>query len=210
MPGEKLILVSVWKDEVRARDCLQKLCCSELAYETLAARIHRDQNPNRACLFNELLALFDYIDSSYTLASLTYDGLDRLTRTTGNAGIGSSSIVYDALGNITNYNSKGHTLTYEYNDANRLQSVDDTGSENRDYLFFEYDNRGNVTTNGYHYFTYNRANQMVASGSHSYLYDGHNRRVKQTDSNGTSYSFYTQDGTLIYRENEDGGLLCRK
>lgn len=45
---------------------------------------------------------------------------------------------------------------------------------------------------------------MVSSGSNSYTYDGFNRRVKQTDTAGTSYSFYTQKGRLIYRLTAQG------
>lgn len=59
-------------------------------------------------------------------------------------------------------------------------------------------------------FKFNRANQLYESGNNSYLYDGHNRRVKQVDTNGknTSYSMYSQDGTLMYREGTDiYGLL---
>lgn len=37
------------------------------------------------------------------------------------------------------------------------------------------------------------------------IYDGFNRRVKQTDANGTSYTLYSQKGQLIYRENDVGG-----
>jgi len=43
-------------------------------------------------------------------------------------------------------------------------------------------------------------------GTHTYIYDGHNRRVKQTDSKGTSYSLYSKAGTLLYRETDDGGI----
>ena len=47
------------------------------------------------------------------------------------------------------------------------------------------------------------------STSNQYRYDGHNRRVKQvkTKPNGstdTEYSLYSQAGTLLYRETEDG------
>jgi RHS repeat-associated protein len=66
-----------------------------------------------------------------------------------------------------------------------------------------YDDRGNVTNNGTRNFIFNRANQLTNSGSNYYVYDGYNRRVKTVDSKGTSYSFYSQAGKLLY-SNVDG------
>jgi len=72
------------------------------------------------------------------------------------------------------------------------------------------DVRGNVTGNSFNMFEYNLAKQMVNAthtrGTHTYIYDGHNRRVKQSDSKGTSYSLYSKAGTLLYRETDDGGI----
>ncbi len=54
---------------------------------------------------------------------------------------------------------------------------------------------------------YNLANQMTsAKGTNTYLYDGFNRRVKQTDAKGTSYSVYSQSGTLLMRETNQGKI----
>jgi RHS repeat-associated protein len=160
--------------------------------------------------------LLDKLDPSYSLGSdatvgLFYDGLDRLTSTLGGTGIGNSTIEYDVLGNITSYISKGRKLTYHYNTtANRLTSVagyaNQPGEASIKYDSFSYDDRGNIYSNGDKTFTYNRANQLTNSGTNSYLYDGHNRRVKQTDANGTSYSLYSQSGSLLYRETDDGGI----
>ncbi len=151
-----------------------------------------------------ITSLTDNVDSNFSLTNLAYDDLDRLTSTTGNIGIGNSTINYDGLGNITQYNSLNSALDYTYNTTNnRLTSV--TGVAGK-YSAFAYDDRGNIESNGLNNFTFNRANQMVSSEENSYLYDGNNRRVKQTDSKGTSYSLYSQDGTLLYRETEDGGI----
>ena len=162
--------------------------------------------------------LTDHLDASFSLSSLTYDGLDRLIATTAaQAGsrIGDSLLNYDSLGNITRYtvtsdNQTAQDLHYHYHASNhRLSHIDDHGSRNRDYLHFEYNPRGSITNNSFHRFSYNRANQMVSavsdSATHQYRYDGHNRRVKQvkTQPNGdteTEYSLYSQDGTLLYRE----------
>jgi RHS repeat-associated protein len=139
----------------------------------------------------------------FNLTNLGYDGLDRLTSTTGEDGAGSSVITYDDLGNITSYSSKDSVLDYTYDyDNNRLTSVSGTGSASKNYTQFDYDTRGNITNNSHNVLEFNRANQLYQSGSNSYLYDGFNRRVKQDDSNGISYSMYNQDGTLLYRETD--------
>ncbi|TQV65648.1 hypothetical protein FKG94_28395, partial [Exilibacterium tricleocarpae] len=153
-----------------------------------------DQNQNVTSLIN-------HRDSAFSLSNLSYDGLDRLTSTTGGSGIGSSAISYDPLGNIQTYSSKGANLTYTYDTAkNRLTGVLGTGSQARSYAYFSYDDRGNVTHNSHRPFSFNHANQLVDSGTNTYRYDGHNRRVKQTDSRGISYSMYSQAGRLLYRE----------
>jgi hypothetical protein len=161
--------------------------------------------------------LTDVIDSHFSLSSLSYDGLDRLTSTTGGSSIGSSSISYDGLGNIKSYTSKDRNFSYDYaptatdTRANLLRTVD-YADLSINYKAFEYDTRGNVIQNGYTSFTYNLANQMASAsgGNKTFLYDGHNRRVKKTsvkdDGTETSYSLYSQSGTLLYRETDDGGI----
>ena len=153
---------------------------------------HYDDNQN-------FIKILDNVNSAYSLTSLAYDGLDRLTSATGGSGIGSSTMSYDSLGNITKLNTKNRTLDYTYNTTtNRLSSVNSGLTEQKDYTSFAYDSRGNITNNSHRSFSYNRANQMYASGSYQYVYDGHNRRVKTVDSDGTSYSMYGYDGTLRY------------
>jgi RHS repeat-associated protein len=146
--------------------------------------------------------LTDGVDGAYSLSKFVYDGLDRLTSVTGGAKIGSSSLKYDGLGNITQYISKGSTLnyTYDYDSTDRLTKV--TGVTGK-YGAFNYDDSGNITHNGERGFTFNRANQLKKSGDNTYLYDGYNRRVMQKDASGTSYSMYSQGGTLLYREKND-------
>jgi len=152
---------------------------------------------------SNISSLNNYVNTSYSLTSLRYDGLDRLVGITGNSGIGSSTLQYDGLGNITTYNSKASQLDYSYDTTrNRLNRVYGTGGASKNYNFTSgYDDQGNVVNNGHRTFVYNLANQMVSSGAYTYLYDGHNRRVKQQDAAGTSYSMYSQSGRLLYREN---------
>ncbi len=154
-----------------------------------------------------LKSIIDGINNSFNLDTLSYDGLNRLTGATGvTAGYGNSAIDYDGLGNITRYSSKGHNLDYTYNTAiNRLTSVTDSvGSTS---FTGAYDDRANVTNNGKRSFTFNRANQLIASGSNRYVYDGHSRRVKVSDSKGTSYSVYSRSGQMLYRELNGNGVM---
>jgi RHS repeat-associated protein len=151
--------------------------------------------------------LTDNLDSGFSLTALTYDGLDRLTNVVAGSGIGNSSIVYDTVGNITQYTTSQQSLDYVYNTNNQLVMVNKVDAPQVEQLrAFSYDNRGNVTSNGFRSFGFNIANQLQGSLDNNYLYDGHNRRVRQTDSQGTSYSLYSQDGTLLYRETDDGPI----
>lgn len=151
-------------------------------------------------------SLIDHVDNNFSITNFTYDGLGRLTNTTGGTGIGSSSMRYDGLGNITYYQNKKRTQDYTYGPDNRLASVTSSGAEPKAYDFFLYDDRGNVSDNGYYDFAYNRANQMVESGVNRYTYDGHNRRVKSVEGSKTTYSFYSQSGKLLYTESTNGGI----
>ena len=62
---------------------------------------------------------------------------------------------------------------------------------------FNYDSRGNVTSNGARSFTYNRANRLTSSGGITYQYDGHGLRVSKTQGGTKTYSLYNQQGTLL-------------
>ena len=153
-------------------------------------------------------SITDAVSGTYSLSNLRYDGIDRLTATTGGTAIGSSSMQYDGLGNITRYTSKGSSLSYTYDYAlNRLTAIEDTSTANNDYLFFTYDNAGNITDTSFNSLIFNRANQVTsANGSNSYIYNGNGLRVKATESGKVSYSFYGVDGKLYYRETEHGGI----
>ncbi|MCG7539172.1 hypothetical protein EXT48_18900 [Pseudoalteromonas sp. CO348] len=154
---------------------------------------------------NNVKSITDYLNGGeFSLTNLEYDGLDRLTGVTGRGSIGNSSISYDSLGNIESYSSKNRNLTYSYNvENNRLTSVTGEGTDGK-YSRIQYDTRGNITHNGKYGLTFNVANQLQTAKGNTYFYDGHNRRVKQIDGNGVSYTMYSQSGVLLYREK--GGL----
>ncbi|KZW99037.1 hypothetical protein JL49_19595 [Pseudoalteromonas luteoviolacea] len=150
-----------------------------------------DSNSNVTSLINS-------VDQSLSLTHLSYDGLDRLISTTGGSKIGSSTIRYDALGNITYYKTKRSTLTYNYNYTNnRLESVSN-GSKN--VRTFSYDHTGNVTNNGQYSLSYAANNQMLEANGNSYRYDGFNRRVERNEKGSLHYSFYGNNGELFYTE----------
>ncbi|KZN65017.1 RHS repeat domain-containing protein [Pseudoalteromonas luteoviolacea] len=146
-------------------------------------------------------SIIDNVSPEFSLNDITYDGLNRLISVSDNNNVLTSTINYDGLGNIESYSSSEQDLTYEYNrTTNQLLSVKGVKSKDK-YSSFDYDRRGNTTNNGLHSFRYNLANQLVSAKDNSYLYDGHSRRVKQVEDGDTSYSLYSQDGKLLYREN---------
>ncbi|MBE0368096.1 RHS repeat domain-containing protein [Pseudoalteromonas aurantia] len=147
-----------------------------------------------------ITSITDTQNPQFSITNMTYDGVDRLKTVTGVAGIGNSAITYDTLGNIKTYKSKGRDLTYKYDTSlNRLTSVTGTGTDGK-YAVIKYDARGHIKHNGKFDLNFNAANQLKSAKGNTYIYDGHNRRVKQVDGKGTSYSMYSQYGTLLYRE----------
>ncbi|TQV76453.1 RHS repeat protein [Aliikangiella marina] len=140
--------------------------------------------------------ILDDVDSQYNI-NMTYDGLDRLVNANGFWGTG--TISYDSLGNIRSKIMGSQSLTYNYDSLNRLSNV--SGGVTRS---FSYDSRGNVINNGVRSFTYNLGNIMTDSGTLNYVYDGHDRRVSKTKDGKTEYSFYSQSGTLMYRQKSNG------
>jgi YD repeat-containing protein len=144
-------------------------------------------------------------DSVYnsSLSGFDYDGSGRLLSVTGPWG--KADYTYDGLGNILNRNLGGSVTNYHYNNNNHLESI--SGAHNYSY---KYDNYGNVLNNGRFAFTFNQGNQLTHANrsSHginmSHLYDGYNRRIKQVKNGAASYSAYSQNGQLLYRQKANG------
>lgn len=129
--------------------------------------------------------------------NLIYDGVDRLKSADGKWGTGRYN--YDGLGNVLSRSLNNSTITYNYNSLNRLNNL--TGA----YAYgYQYDTRGNVTNNGRYSLAYNLGQQMTSAKGISYVYDGHNRRVKQTKTDGSHYTVYGQGGQLLHRQAADG------
>ncbi|MEI8603206.1 sugar-binding protein [Shewanella sp. PP-Sp27a-2] len=148
--------------------------------------------------YNDNLArLIDWVDRNNDVDNLTYDGVDRLKSADGKWGSGRYN--YDGLGNVLSRSLNNSTITYKYNALNRLNNL--TGA----YAYgYQYDARGNVTNNGRYSLAYNLGQQMTAAKGISYVYDGHNRRVKQTKTDGSHYTVYSQGGQLLHRQAADG------
>lgn len=143
---------------------------------------------------HNLSDIFDLTNSSKNI-KLTYDNADRLKTASGSWGAGDFN--YDSAGNLLAKNLGTQRLSYDYDPVSkRLRSV--SGGNN--YL---YDDRGNVTNNGFRNFQFNRANQLISSGTVSYIYDGYNRRVKKT-ADSASYSIYDKNGQLLLTDGSQG------
>lgn len=205
----------IYGNGVAHETTLNERLLPERISDTLEATSHVDLTYAYDNNFNITSVINPREAAVYSLTSLSYDGLDRLTSTVGGAGIGSSSISYDALGNIKTYVNdsafKPHNLTYHYDSNYRLETVVNTNDSTdviRDFSASNsYDVRGNVLKNGEREFKYNLANQMTVSGGSEFFYDGYDRRIKTVkDNNQVEYSMYSQSGKLLYRETSAGGI----
>ncbi|HRK67137.1 MAG TPA: RHS repeat-associated core domain-containing protein, partial [Hyphomonas sp.] len=129
--------------------------------------------------------------------TFTYDGIGRLTASTGPWGNG--VFQYDGLGNLRQRQVGSRTVALSYDANNRLSSHTDTAGSPRSLT---YDARGNVTALGPMSFTYNTSDQPTWIGGSgitdtTHLYDGHMRRVRSASSGVTRYSVYDASGSLI-------------
>jgi YD repeat-containing protein len=129
--------------------------------------------------------------STLNLENAIYDGLSRIINVEGEWDKGGSSLAqyrYNALGDITNkeIGDTAYGFTYNVNaDGGKLSSVVSSPADIMRNREFEYDDNGNVISNGINRFYFNQMNQMtellVNEGSvdgYKYIYDGNRKRVK--------------------------------
>lgn len=159
-----------------------------------ATRIGLDANYDLNDNLSQLLSLHD---RSHDVSGLIYDQSNRLTSANGIWGTGQFS--YDGLGNILSKTMNNLTVNYVYNNRNLLSGT--TGANVRS---FTYDARGNVSNNSLYSLAFNSAGQLASAKSINYIYDGNNRRVKKSSSAGNSYTAYSKNGLLLYRELPNG------
>ncbi|MEC4728928.1 RHS repeat-associated core domain-containing protein [Shewanella sp. D64] len=144
---------------------------------------------------DNLTGVVDWLDPSNDIDNISYDGVNRLRSADGKWGRGSYS--YDGLGNIETRSISGSSITYHYNNFNRLNNL--SGAYGYTY---GHDTRGNVINNGRYGLAFNRANQVTTAKGIPYRYDGHNRRVKKNN----DHSVYSQSGQLLARLTPSSGL----
>lgn len=147
----------------------------------------------------------DHLNSTYSVNSFSYDGLNRLTQASSSSWGGQIRYSYDKMGNITSQTFPNETKTYSYDPAtNLLTKV--VGSSSRN---FTYDIYGNINNNGRHNLIYNDAGQLISAAegqsSKVYLYDAMGQRVQVIDNDGeVEYEVHDRQGRLLLVEEEDG------
>lgn len=138
------------------------------------------------------------VQPMYSLSSLEYDGLNRLTD--GFIGDDIIDIRYNPNNDITYKKVGNQSLTYAYNDTTHLLAGI-SGSQNRS---FAHDKRGNVISNGLRSFTFNEANQMTGSGDNMiFIYDGFGNRVSKQYGSQKEYFMYSRNGKLMYKATDN-------
>ncbi|MFZ4057266.1 MAG: RHS repeat-associated core domain-containing protein, partial [Ferruginibacter sp.] len=142
----------------------------------------------------------------------TYDNGHRLTQykrgENGNPTI-QNSYTYDALGNRTQANLNGVNTQYTPNNLNQLINSNN-GTLN---INFTYDDRGNLTYDGYFYKTYDALGRLMKDSAApsniiTYAYDALGRRI-QKNVNG-NISNYTFSGLAAIEERDGVGNIKNK
>ena len=162
-------------------------------------------------LYDEADNLIAAIDAQNPSCSerYLYDDLDRLTRCQQglidqNLAISNpiveNSYNYDALGSRTTHTDNAGTHTYATNNINGYTSVDGRT--------MQYDNCGNLISDGLHTYQYNWNNLLVSvdnGATATYTYDAFHRRVSKTTAEGTTNYIY--DGNKILEERDASNQL---
>jgi YD repeat-containing protein len=119
--------------------------------------------------------------------------LQRLTGADGYWGEG--WLEYDVVGNLQEKHIGKSKLSYQYDSANRLNSVGG--------LSYNYDPIGNVLSDGLSNYNYNTASQLVSSDAQvgvSYAYDGNGQRTLIDTPDGVQVDTYAQVGQLMHSD----------
>jgi len=136
----------------------------------------------------------------FTYQNYGYDALDRLTSGHGRA------YAYDANGN-RHTQSGGQASAFAVSPTNnRLTSA--AGWIMRIY---DYDNSGNVLSDGFRTFTYNDAGRMASATQNgvttTYTYNAVGQRVRKTTGSTSRYFVYDEAGHLIGEYDTAGALI---
>jgi len=116
-----------------------------------------------------------------------YDPLYRLTEANYSTG-DYYHYTYDAVGNRLSQTTQLAVTSYQYDDANRLTSVDGVN--------YTWDNNGNLLNDGVNTYAYDSANRLTSfNGTSSYAYNGMGDRLSQTvNGNTTNYTLDLNSG----------------
>jgi len=150
-----------------------------------------DENAN-------LLSSTDLTPSGTRDKTLTYDGLNRLTRADAPQLWGTETYSYDPLNNIRTMAGDGITRTYHYDSNNLLASISNGSTTLHSFV---YDPRGNTVQKDAMSLVFDQANRLTqVAGTASYAYDASGRRVKKTPGSGTpTYYAYGSGGQLMWQ-----------
>lgn len=168
-----------------------------------------DQNGNVA-------AISDGLAGNRGNRTMTYDGLDRLTKIESSVfGAGTEQAAhysYDVLDNLTGVvvgGPKPRIHWYCYDTKGRLTNIKSgecaTGST---VTGLGYDVRGNLSNKNGQLFEFDYGNRLRAAttAQETYEYDGQGRRVRASHATrGTIYSMYDQGGALRFQRDEREG-----
>ena len=140
-----------------------------------------------------------------SITNIDYDPMQRLKAADGPWGTG--DIQYDLVGNITNKTMGNEHIAYAYDDlSNNLSTVSVNNHGYMTNYSMQYDQYGNITSDGSFDYRYDHAGNMVSTnnGDITYLYDGNGIRAKKIASGSSdAHFFYSKTGQLIgeYRSN---------
>lgn len=122
-----------------------------------------------------------------------YDGLNQLTSVIGN---NPRNYSYDSLGNIENVTGN-KDISFQ---LNPIKNILTTHSVNGVDKTIEYDGRGNIIRNGSKNFNFGVDGLLHSIGGISYEYDAFGNRVSLNSSSEDLMFVYSENGTLMHRE----------
>lgn len=154
-----------------------------------------------------VISVTDYINAGVNnqSKSMVYDNLDRLTSATSPM-FGTASYTYDTLDNLKRVSVTGGNRvrdhTYVYNANNVLTNVQET-SNGTSVIGLTYDAQGNLANKNGVTTTFDFGNRLRSTAGVTYRYDAQGRRVRLDNAGGSlKYSFYSQDGRLVWQRDE--------
>ncbi len=151
---------------------------------------------------NDIVKIVDSLRTENS-KGISYDGIDRVKNITGPSAMLSYQYDYDNSGNLLKKSLGDSVYTYQYDVfSQRLKSINNTP------LSFTYDEKGNTTNNGMLNYAYDDANNLISAGGYQYYYDGNGKKTISLSSMGEAIiTVYSSDGTLMYKENINSGLI---